>query len=105
MKNWGRWGSDDEAGALNFIGRSTLFGRYWGCVEDLPFLPMDDPGLIPVGFRGLPVLVMLTEQPIERDVVFDDSNAVTIRHRGWAVPSGLPGNPSRHRFGSRADIR
>ncbi len=22
------------AGALNFIGRGTLFGRYWGCVED-----------------------------------------------------------------------
>jgi predicted N-acyltransferase len=21
------------AGALNFIGRDTLFGRYWGCVE------------------------------------------------------------------------
>lgn len=26
------------AGALNFIGRDTLFGRYWGCVEDHPFL-------------------------------------------------------------------
>ncbi|HSF64587.1 MAG TPA: GNAT family N-acetyltransferase [Paracoccaceae bacterium] len=26
------------AGALNFIGRHTLFGRYWGCIEDHPFL-------------------------------------------------------------------
>ena len=26
------------AGALNFIGRDTLFGRYWGCVEHHPFL-------------------------------------------------------------------
>ena len=26
------------AGALNFIGREALFGRYWGCVEDHPFL-------------------------------------------------------------------
>ena len=26
------------AGALNFIGRDTLFGRYWGCTEDHPFL-------------------------------------------------------------------
>ena len=26
------------AGALNFIGRDTLYGRYWGCVEDHPFL-------------------------------------------------------------------
>ncbi|HVV92022.1 MAG TPA: GNAT family N-acetyltransferase [Hyphomicrobiales bacterium] len=26
------------AGALNFIGGDTLFGRYWGCVEDHPFL-------------------------------------------------------------------
>ena len=26
------------AGALNVIGRETLFGRYWGCVEDHPCL-------------------------------------------------------------------
>ncbi|MBC7156813.1 MAG: GNAT family N-acetyltransferase, partial [Rhodobacteraceae bacterium] len=26
------------AGALNFIGRRTLYGRYWGCVEDHPCL-------------------------------------------------------------------
>jgi len=26
------------AGALNFIGRSRLYGRYWGCVEDYPCL-------------------------------------------------------------------
>ena len=26
------------AGALNFIGRDTLFGRYWGAVEEHPFL-------------------------------------------------------------------
>ncbi|MEL6424894.1 MAG: GNAT family N-acetyltransferase [Pseudomonadota bacterium] len=26
----GRW----VAGALNFIGRDSLYGRYWGCVED-----------------------------------------------------------------------
>lgn len=26
------------AGALNFIGRDTLYGRYWGCVADYPFL-------------------------------------------------------------------
>ncbi|MEM9138827.1 MAG: GNAT family N-acetyltransferase [Pseudomonadota bacterium] len=30
----GRW----IAGALNLIGRETLFGRYWGCTEDHPFL-------------------------------------------------------------------
>jgi len=30
----GRW----VAGALNFIGRNTLYGRYWGCVEDHPCL-------------------------------------------------------------------
>ncbi|NOX40348.1 MAG: N-acetyltransferase [Alphaproteobacteria bacterium] len=33
-KREGRW----VAGALNFIGRDTLFGRYWGCIEDHPFL-------------------------------------------------------------------
>lgn len=26
------------AGAMNFIGRDTLFGRYWGCLEDHPCL-------------------------------------------------------------------
>jgi len=26
------------AGALNFVGRETVFGRYWGCVEDHPCL-------------------------------------------------------------------
>lgn len=30
----GRW----IAGALNFIGRKTLFGRYWGCIADVPCL-------------------------------------------------------------------
>ncbi len=30
----GRW----IAGALNMIGRDTLFGRYWGCIEDHPCL-------------------------------------------------------------------
>ncbi len=31
-------GGQAVAGALNFIGRDTLFGRYWGCVEDHPCL-------------------------------------------------------------------
>ncbi|MEO7814820.1 MAG: GNAT family N-acetyltransferase [Sphingomicrobium sp.] len=26
------------AGALNFVGADTLYGRYWGAVEDVPFL-------------------------------------------------------------------
>ena len=30
----GRW----VAGAMHFIGRDTLFGRYWGCIEDHPCL-------------------------------------------------------------------
>jgi len=30
----GRW----IAGALNFIGRDALYGRYWGCTEDHAFL-------------------------------------------------------------------
>ncbi len=30
----GRW----IAGALNFVGAETLYGRYWGCVEHHPFL-------------------------------------------------------------------
>ncbi len=31
-------GERPVAGALNFIGRETLFGRYWGAVEDHPCL-------------------------------------------------------------------
>jgi predicted N-acyltransferase len=26
------------AGALNFIGANTLYGRYWGAIEERPFL-------------------------------------------------------------------
>jgi len=26
------------AGALNFIGEDTLYGRYWGAIEERPFL-------------------------------------------------------------------
>ena len=26
------------AGALNLIGPDTLYGRYWGCTEEVPFL-------------------------------------------------------------------
>jgi predicted N-acyltransferase len=31
-------GSRAIAGALNFIGPDTLYGRYWGCTEEVPFL-------------------------------------------------------------------
>ena len=31
-------GARAVAGALNFIGRDTLYGRYWGCREDHPCL-------------------------------------------------------------------
>ncbi len=31
-------GDKPVAGALNFIGRDTLYGRYWGCTEDHPCL-------------------------------------------------------------------
>jgi hypothetical protein len=33
-KRNGRW----IAGAINFIGSDTLFGRHWGCIEQHPFL-------------------------------------------------------------------
>lgn len=31
-------GETPVAGALNFIGGDALYGRYWGCVEEYPFL-------------------------------------------------------------------
>lgn len=33
-----RRGERYVAGAINFIGGDTLFGRHWGCVEDHPYL-------------------------------------------------------------------
>ena len=37
------------AGAINFIGSDTLYGRNWGCIEDAP-LPAFR-GLLPSGDR------------------------------------------------------
>jgi len=31
-------GGQPIAGALNFVGQDTLYGRYWGCTEEVPFL-------------------------------------------------------------------
>lgn len=31
-------GSTPIAGALSLVGLNTLYGRYWGCTEDMPFL-------------------------------------------------------------------
>ena len=31
-------GSRAIAGALNFVGEKALYGRYWGCTEEVPFL-------------------------------------------------------------------
>ncbi len=31
-------GSVPIAGALNFVGSDTLYGRYWGAIEEVPFL-------------------------------------------------------------------
>lgn len=31
-------GDEAIAGALNFIGRDTLYGRYWGCIREIEFL-------------------------------------------------------------------
>ena len=31
-------GEQPIAGALNIVGRETLYGRYWGCIAELPFL-------------------------------------------------------------------
>ncbi|MFN2259167.1 MAG: GNAT family N-acetyltransferase [Parasphingopyxis sp.] len=33
-----RRGATPVAGALNIIGADTLYGRYWGCLEEVPFL-------------------------------------------------------------------
>lgn len=33
-----RRGDTPVAGALNVIGAEALYGRYWGCLEDIPFL-------------------------------------------------------------------
>jgi kynurenine formamidase len=50
VKNWGRWGADDEAGALNLIddevrrgaASAVRHGRAVGCSRDLPVQPAPD---------------------------------------------------------------
>lgn len=50
VKNWGRWGEDDEAGALNLItpdvrraaAASIRHGRVVSCARDLPVEPAPD---------------------------------------------------------------
>ncbi len=50
VKNWGRWGSDDEAGALNLItpevriraARAVRHGQSVSCARDLPVDPAPD---------------------------------------------------------------
>jgi predicted N-acyltransferase len=52
-------GSKPIAGALNFIGGDTLFGRNWGCVENLPFLHFETCYYQAIDFaiaRGLKVI-------------------------------------------------
>ena len=47
------------AGALNFIGGDTLYGRNWGCVENLPFLHFETCYYQAIDFaiaRGLKVI-------------------------------------------------
>ena len=34
-------GNEPIAGTLNLIGSDTLYGRYWGAVEEVPFLHFD----------------------------------------------------------------
>ena len=31
-------GQEYIAGALNMLGKDTLYGRYWGCTKEVPFL-------------------------------------------------------------------
>ncbi len=47
------------AGALNFIGGDTLYGRNWGCIEQLPFLHFETCYYQAIDFaiaRGLKVI-------------------------------------------------
>jgi len=47
------------AGALNFIGGDTLYGRNWGCIENLPFLHFETCYYQAIDFaiaRGLKVI-------------------------------------------------
>lgn len=37
----GKIGFLQRAGALNFLGSDTLYGRYWGCIEDHAYLHIE----------------------------------------------------------------
>ena len=52
-------GSKPIAGALNFIGGDTLYGRNWGCTENVPFLHFETCYYQAIDFaiaRGLQVI-------------------------------------------------
>ncbi len=52
-------GQKPIAGALNFIGGDTLYGRNWGCVENVPFLHFETCYYQAIDFaiaRGLKVI-------------------------------------------------
>ena len=52
-------GTRPIAGALNFIGGDTLYGRNWGCVENVPFLHFETCYYQAIDFaiaRGLKVI-------------------------------------------------
>ena len=68
-----RRGGRPIAGALNFVGNDTLYGRYWGCTEEVPFLHFElcyyqavewaiEQGLacVPAGAQGEPKVARIT---------------------------------------------
>ena len=59
--NWGRWGSDDEVGALNLVGPEEVMRAARLVKKGIPFsltLPYDQAGPQPGGFRNNPQLLL-----------------------------------------------
>jgi uncharacterized protein len=76
-------GGQPVAGALNFVGADTLYGRYWGALDDLPFLHFElsyyraiewaignDIGCIQAGAQGEHKLARGYEPVLTRSVHF-----------------------------------
>jgi kynurenine formamidase len=75
--NWGRWGDDDERGALNLLTPETVLAATQCCRTGSVYqlgLPIQRTGIPTLDFRGAPQRLTLTNASDER--MFDSFGAV-----------------------------
>jgi kynurenine formamidase len=80
--NWGRWGADDERGALNLIGPAEVLAATTACRTGRTYplgLPVQRKGVPVIDFRPAP----------ERYTLFRDTDSSTFKKFGFERPIGV----------------